>query len=285
MSFGHKLEDSGSISESEAEKIQKHKLTQLGNEVAQALATKQSLDNVEEDILKAKDLLASINGEVDDRSASLVALKNAQIKLQQDFDVLQNFVVATRAEHDAIGKEADDLTKIHFKLSQEILTLKKQHTALKEDIASLIQEREKHVADTAAAQTDHENVIAGHTEQLKQATEVIAGHTQTISDLQIQLEGLQKEVTDKTAQLSDLNDNIQKQNDALAGLKVIYDQKQIGVEKQLSETQTKKETEWSQREGDLNLRENWLNEKTEKLKLIKSELEKFYNRKINTVIF
>ena len=284
MSFGHKLEDSGSISESEAEKIQKHKLTQLGNEVAQALATKQSLDNVEEDILKAKDLLASINGEVDDRSASLVALKNAQIKLQQDFDVLQNFVVATRAEHDAIGKEADDLTKIHFKLSQEILTLKKQHTALKEDIASLIQEREKHVADTAAAQTDHENVIAGHTEQLKQATEVIAGHTQTISDLQIQLEGLQKEVTDKTAQLSDLNDNIQKQNDALAGLKVIYDQKQIGVEKQLSETQAKKQLEWEQKEGEISKRWEIMEKKRQQLVEIKAGLEQHFGKTINLII-
>ena len=283
MSFGHN-QSSTPIKESEAEKIQKENLASLGNQVAQAQATMDSLTATEEDIQKAKDLLESVNSEVDDKSGYLASVIKQIQQAESDFEVLTKQLAEMQTGLTESTDQVNLIKGMKTGLLEDIKTLQFQEDNLKDNISVLEEQKKTLVDEVDLATKNHQETLETHAKQIQESALKVTEYTQASMDLQDQHQALLKDVAEKASISSDLTDKIAQQTATHKAMVDEYSQKQAELEQNLSATQAAKENEWAMREGDISKREQILEGKRDQLVQAKAGLEQHFNKTINLVI-
>lgn len=276
-SFGNDTENKASVTESEQEKISLDRIRSLGIKIAAA-----------EDQLKTYN---DLTGAIEQKKA--------------EHETLQKSATDLSVTEASINKSIATLTATHDTLVTTHSTLTDTHTVLAAQVPIL----EKNIADLSDKEQKSQEALTlavGNQEQFKiQKDKEISDIDLKIKDKTAEHVIILAKVSEAEASLEktkasekESSENVVKNTSILSVLKTEISSlfgKPDALRLELSEIQKKhddeikqKDTELSgrimvveKREGDVSVKESWLQSKTDDLRKFKSELEKHFNRKID----
>ena len=220
----------------------------------------------------------------------LLEIKKASLKeevgsLQDRVDKCREFIGSFTLSEEDLKKSQDSLNDVLSLIGQknEILSkLSNEALFLKANIIELNDETNKKNAEIDELK---ENVGLKSKQSLNLSTEVAS-----LKEEKSSLEWVMSEKINQLSMLEDINKEVATSKNDLSSLK----QEIESLNKTISDLENKvtllksdiadKEKGMAVREGDVSRRETWLANKEEALRLLKNELEEFYNRKFPYII-
>lgn len=247
-----------------------------------------------EEIKKQTDDYQDCSAEIVDAREKLEVFESKLKQTEKDLADKINLLSVAEENLESLNKEIISGKEIKEKQEKEIADTKAKYRGIYEEIETAERKLERYKNDIGKAEGVLSSVeLAGKKERenieedLKNGNDEIAllkekklESENAKTEIQRNAELIEKTLLVKNEEIN----NLLKLKNSLIG-ETENQRKEMAEEKEKAEKTIKAKTEeLNKREGDLSLRESWLNEKTELLKTSKAELEKFYNKKINNII-
>lgn len=265
------------IPESEAIQISQKRLDFLGDQIAQAQATLDAYTVTEAEVETIKSTLASVEQEINERTALLSSLQASVTDAKNKLSELQVHVAELGDVQAKISEAKNQLSQV----LGHVDSLTATETNLQTDIQDLEEKKEGLIQELDLAQQHHDEVMVDLTNTEDQVKEELKKTSDAVGTIQQLLDGLNEQVSSATAEVADLNDQITAKKNELAAVEAAIEKAQKDAEARLAATEAEKQTGWEQRDGELSRREQILEQKRLELVEVKNGLEQFSGKTIN----
>lgn len=252
-------------------KQQKSKYKDLTNE----------LDILEEQIEKAKVSISNFQRVIVDLTEQRSRIADHKTSLQNEVKELEDQKIVKQ-------KELQELEDKKVSLLSDHQSMAGKHASLLDDINQRIEVQNQQLVDltnqTLIKQTELEDLV----QQVESTRTSLLSLQEELSELRSSIVQNKDFVNSKKQELLEVTDKVEQTKKQIENISVECTKVQMETDRFVKEEKAKIEStqlELNKQRGDIQIRNQWLNEKELKLKQAKEELEKFYGRKINHINF
>jgi chromosome segregation ATPase len=257
------------------------KLDEARSESDKIISRKGEIDRLDREISEKKSILSDFEGQLYDISIQ-------KTEKDQELNGLLNKITDSYQELEFVSGNRDNIEKDISRMRDEINEISMDKSRIDKEITDL--EIKKFAALTENSETiyDLKKKVSDLTSDVELKTKLRSELNGEIDELKASYREIDSNIKEAKTKIDMFNTDLERiKNQTSESLNEAEESKMKMELMQLGKMQEwqEKENELSEREGNASIKESWLKEKEDALKLAKSDLEKFYNRPINHILF